>query len=88
VQGRLELREDEIKLIANAILPFSQDAVIIPIDADNITKGGLQKLKKKLKGNSGEIPVFIKIETPIGAAVLSVAPELWVSSTEKIAVEN
>ena len=88
VQGRLELREDEIKLIANAILPFSQDAVIIPIDADNITKGGLQKLKKKLKGNSGEIPVFIKIETPIGAAVLSVAPELWVSSTEKIAMEN
>ena len=40
VQGRLELREDEIKLIANAILPFSQDAVIIPIDADNISKGG------------------------------------------------
>ncbi len=88
VQGRLELREDEVKLIANAILPFSQDAVLIPIDADNITKAGLQKIKKKLKGNSGEIPVFLKVSTPIGAAVLSVSPELWVSDIEKIALEN
>ena len=88
VQGRLELREDEIKLIANAILPFSQDAVIIPIDADNISKGGLQKLKRKLQSNSGGIPVFIRIATPAGAAVLSVAPELWVSNSGKIATEN
>lgn len=88
VQGRLELREDDVKLIANAILPFSQDAVVIPIDADNVTKGGLQKLKRKLRDNSGEIPVFIRIATPIGAAVLSVAPELWVSHTGKTAIEN
>ncbi|HXL04779.1 MAG TPA: DNA polymerase III subunit alpha [Bacillota bacterium] len=88
VQGRLELREDDTKLIANAILPFSQDAVVIPIDADNITKGGLQKLKKKLQDNPGEIPVFIRIATPIGAAILSVAPELWVSHAGKITIEN
>jgi DNA polymerase-3 subunit alpha len=88
VQGRLELREDDAKIIANAILPFSQDAVIIPVDADNITKGGFEKLKRKLQGNSGEIPVFIRIVTPIGAAVISVAPELWVSHNGKIAMEN
>lgn len=88
VQGRLEQRDDEFKLIANTILPFCQDAVIIPVDADNITKGDLQKLKKKLKSNSGEIPVFIKVKTPVGAAILSVAPELWVSDPERIAIEN
>ena len=88
VEGRLELRDDEVKLIANAVLPFSQDAVVIPIDADNINKGGLQKIKRKLQGNSGEIPVFIKIATPMGEAVLSVAPELWVSHAGKIAMEK
>ena len=88
VQGRLEQRDDEFKLIANTILPFCQDAVIIPVDADNITKGDLQMLKKKLKSNSGEIPVCIKGKTPVGAAILSVAPELWVSDPERIAIEN
>ncbi|NLS44853.1 MAG: hypothetical protein GX969_03850 [Firmicutes bacterium] len=77
-----------MKLIANTILPFSRDAVVISVDAGSITKEGFRKLKKRMQGNPGDIPVFIEVQTPDGSAILSVAPELWVSHAGKTAIEN
>ena len=88
VEGRLESGEESLKLIANTILPFSRDAVVISVDAGSITKEGFRKLKKRMQGNPGDIPVFIEVQTPDGSAILSVAPELWVSHAGKTAIEN
>ncbi|NLS44530.1 MAG: DNA polymerase III subunit alpha, partial [Firmicutes bacterium] len=43
VEGRLESGEESLKLIANTILPFSRDAVVISVDAGSITKEGFRK---------------------------------------------
>ncbi|HHY32421.1 MAG TPA: DNA polymerase III subunit alpha [Firmicutes bacterium] len=82
VQGRLDVKEEGPKLLANTVLPFSPDAVVIPVDGEATTKAKLERLKKKLEGagGNGTIPVFLRVTTPVGVAVVSTSPHTWVSA--------
>ncbi len=83
VQGRLDMKEEGVKVLANAVLPFSHDAVVIPIDGEVTTRSGLERLKRKLAGAHGDIPVFLRVTTPVGAALVSTSPQVWVSEDTK-----
>ncbi|MGE5571770.1 MAG: DNA polymerase III subunit alpha [Bacteroidota bacterium] len=117
VQGRLDMKEEGAKVLANTVLPFSHDAVVIPVDGEVTTRSKLERLKKKLAGagtdagagvgvgggagsgagtgsvagtgpasgprSGGDIPVFLRVKTPVGTAVLSTSPQLWLSEHGK-----
>ncbi|MDI7246681.1 MAG: DNA polymerase III subunit alpha [Bacillota bacterium] len=115
VQGRLDMKEEGAKVLANTVLPFSHDTVVIPVDGEVTTRSKLERLKKKLAGagtgagvgggagagsgagadtvagtglasgprSGGDIPVFLRVKTPVGTAILSTSPQLWLSEHGK-----
>ena len=67
IKGRLSLKEEEPKLIANTI--FSIEQVFSLVSAINLNLFGLngdsfEKLKQKLSGHPGDIPVYLHLSTP------------------------
>ncbi|MCR4401440.1 MAG: DNA polymerase III subunit alpha [Firmicutes bacterium] len=86
VHGRLDMKEEGAKILANVVLPFSQEIVVIPLDGETTTRGAMEKLKRKLTsgGRGGDIPVFLRVSTSVGTAVVSTSPQVWVSEGTKV----
>lgn len=88
VQGRLDAKEEGAKIIANAVLPFSQDAVTIPVDGRAATRRSLEAIRKKLGKPAGDVPVFLRVETSAGTAIMSTSPSAWATQDGRLQVSS
>ncbi len=82
VQGRLDAKEEGPKVIANAVLPFAQDSVTISVDGNSASRRTFEGLKRRLGSVAGETPVFLKVKTPAGTAIISTSPSAWVAERD------
>ncbi|MFA4842289.1 MAG: DNA polymerase III subunit alpha [Candidatus Omnitrophota bacterium] len=88
VRGRLNLKEDTPKIVANDLFPIDEAYKLI--SAVNINLSGLREnlfesLKGLLSSSSGRIPIYLHIDTPVRSRVQLVVGEgLYVSPTEKL----
>jgi len=88
VRGILNLKEDTPKIIVNDMVPM--DAVYKMISGININLTGLQEnlfisLKELLLSHSGQIPVYLHLDTPTKSKVQLVVGEgLFVNPSEKL----
>ncbi|MEI6631297.1 MAG: DNA polymerase III subunit alpha [bacterium] len=88
VSGRLNLREDTPKIIANDLFPIEEIYKLIA--SLNINLSGMQEnifasLKEILAGSRGNIPVYLHFSTPAKPKTQLVVGEgLFVSPSEKL----
>ncbi|MBM3245038.1 MAG: DNA polymerase III subunit alpha, partial [Candidatus Omnitrophica bacterium] len=88
IRGILNLKEDTPKIIVNDMVPM--DAVYKMISGININLTGLQEnlfisLKELLLAHSGQIPVYLHLDTPAKSKVQLVVGEgLFVNPSEKL----
>ena len=88
VTGKLEVREESLKIMAQSIAPLKSG--VVTIDMSGIDKKNpemFRRLKKILSDYKGEIPVFLKIETGGKFSLILTPPELWVSLDGKLEEE-
>jgi DNA polymerase-3 subunit alpha len=91
LKGRLSLKEEQPKIIANSILPIEE--VYGLVTAININLSGLREnifetVKDKLANHSGNIPVYLHFHTPQKEKVkVLVGNQLYVSSNEALIKE-
>ncbi|MBL7130413.1 MAG: DNA polymerase III subunit alpha [Candidatus Omnitrophica bacterium] len=91
LRGRLNLKEDQPKIIANTILPIEQ--VFGLVTTININLFGLREnifetVKEKLSSHPGDIPVYLHFNTPQKKKVkILVDNQLYVSSNEMLVKE-
>jgi DNA polymerase-3 subunit alpha len=88
VRGRLNLREDTPKIIANDLFPI--DEIYKLITAVNINLSGIREnlfesLKELLLSSSGKIPIYLHLDTPTKSRIQLVVGEgLYVEPSEKL----
>jgi len=88
VKGRLNLKEDTPKIIANDLFPLEEAYKLIT--AMNINLSGIREnlfisLKELLASSRGKIPIYLHISTPAKPKVqLVVGQELFVEPSEKL----
>jgi DNA polymerase-3 subunit alpha len=88
VKGRLNLREDTPKLIANDMVPIEE--VYKLITAMNINLSGIREnlfesLKDLLISYRGNIPIYLHLDTPTKSRVQLVVDQgLYVTPSEKL----
>ncbi len=91
LRGKLSLKEDQPKILANSILPIEQ--VFSLVTSININLFGLREnifetVKDKLAGHPGTIPVYLHLNTPQKKKVrILVGNQLYVSSNEALIKE-
>jgi DNA polymerase-3 subunit alpha len=70
IRGRLSLREEEPKLIAEEAIPLDEvqdkmtKAISIKVITSGLSKKTLESLKHILSNHKGEIPAYIHFQTP------------------------
>ncbi len=80
ITGRLEVREESLKIMAQSIAPLKSGAVTINMSGiDKKNPEIFRSLKRILLDYRGEIPVFLKIETAGKFSLILTPPELWIS---------
>ena len=88
LRGRLNLKEDAPKIIANDLFPL--DEVYKLISAMNINLSGVREnlfesLKGLLASSRGKVPIYLHIDTPSKSRVQLVVGEgLYVDPSEKL----
>ncbi len=88
VRGRLTLREDTPKIIANDLFPV--DEVYRLITGVNINLSGIREnlfesLKELLTSSRGNVPIYLHLDTPAKSKVqLVVGESLYVMPSEKL----
>jgi len=91
LKGRLDLKEDRPKIIANNILPIEEAYNLVtainiklPTTRENI----LDSVKEKLASHPGQTPVYLQLHTPQKERVkVLVGSQLFVSSNEALIKE-
>jgi len=98
VQGKLNLHDDEPKIIADKIVLLSkvvnrskkeeEKKIIIKITKENENYGKLKELKAYLEQNKGDTPVIIYYES--NKRTIQLSKEYWIKHSKKIKeyVEN
>ena len=91
VLGRLNMREEEVKLVADEIIPLEKvkekftKSVLVKISTLGLEENIMKRLKYVLKKFKGNIPVFIDLMSPEGRKVrVSTEQELMVQPTDKL----
>jgi DNA polymerase-3 subunit alpha len=91
LKGRLDLKEDRPKIIANSILPVEEAynlVTAINIKLPQTRENILESVKEKLSGHPGQIPVYLHFHTPQREKVkVLVGSQLFVSSNETLIKE-
>jgi DNA polymerase-3 subunit alpha len=88
VRGRLNLREDSPKIIVNDLIPVEE--IYKLITALNINLSGAREnlfasLKDLLAASSGNVPIYLHLDTPAKSRVQLVVGEgLYVAPSEKL----
>jgi DNA polymerase-3 subunit alpha len=88
VKGRLNLREDTPKIVANDLLPIEKVYSLITGISINLT--GIREnlfiiLKERLGASKGAIPVYLHLDSPSKSRIqLVVGEELFVEPTENL----
>ncbi|MBM3246341.1 MAG: DNA polymerase III subunit alpha [Candidatus Omnitrophica bacterium] len=91
VRGRLNLREDAPKIIANDLFPM--DEVYKLVTAININLSGIREnlfesLKELLISSRGSVPIYLHLDTPAKSRVQLVVGEgFYVAPSEKLIQE-
>ena len=91
IHGRLNLREEEPKLIAEDMIPLEKvkerftKAVLVKIDTTGADQDQLIKVKVALSRYKGNIPVLVDLISPEGRKIrLAADKELSVSPTDEL----
>ncbi len=88
VKGRLNLKEDTPKIIADDLLLFDDIyrlVVGINIDISGIRENLFDSLKTKLLNSTGKVPIYLHLDTPTRARVqLVVGEEFFVEPNEEL----
>ncbi len=91
VHGRLSLREEEPKIIAEEIIALEKvkekftKAVLIKISTTGLEDRMMKKIKRAIESFKGKTPVFIEFVSPEGRKVrLSTDSELFVHPTKEL----
>jgi DNA polymerase-3 subunit alpha len=88
VKGRLNLREETPKIIANDLVPIEEIYKLITalnINLSGVRENLFESLKELLNSSHGNIPVYIHLDTPAKARVQLVVGEgLFVAPSEKL----
>ena len=88
VSGRLSLKEESPKIIANSILPVEEaykQITKIDINIAGIRENLLHSLKEKLVQNSGQTPVYLHVDIPHRARYqILVGDELYVQPNQSL----
>ncbi len=94
VKGKLNLREDRPKLIANDIIPFDElrkkytQAIIINLSTTGIDEKALTVLKSILESHPGAAPVYLNFKMADGKKVeVSVEERLKVEPSDNLTTE-
>ncbi|MDD5005865.1 MAG: DNA polymerase III subunit alpha [Candidatus Omnitrophica bacterium] len=91
LKGRLDLKEDRPKIIANTILPVEEAynlVTAINIKLPQARESMLESVKEKLASHPGQIPVYLHFHTPQKERVkVLVGSQLFVSSNETLIKE-
>jgi DNA polymerase-3 subunit alpha len=88
LRGRLDLKENSPKIIANDLFPI--DEVYSVISSVNINLSGLREnlfesLKELLLSSPGQAPVYLHLDTPTKSKIqLIVGNEFFVQPSEKL----
>jgi DNA polymerase-3 subunit alpha len=83
VIGRLELRENSIKVIAQSLAPLKDGIVIIKTPSED-GRGELLKLQSTLTHYKGQVPVFLKMGIGEKEALILTTPGSWVLPTDEL----
>lgn len=91
IQGRLNLKEESPKIIANSILPIDQaykQISKIDINIAGVRQNLLESLKERLKGHAGKTPVYLHMDTANRARYqILVSDELYVQPNQELIQE-
>jgi len=94
ISGRLNLREEEPKLIAEEIIPIEQvkekftKSVLIRIPVSTPEANFMPRVKEALKRNKGTIPVLLDLISPEGRKVrMATDKDLYVSACDELIEE-
>ncbi|MDD5565607.1 MAG: DNA polymerase III subunit alpha [Candidatus Omnitrophica bacterium] len=88
VKGRLNLREDTPKIIANEIFPVEEVYKLVTalqINLLGLRESIFESLKELLSGSPGKTPVYLRLDTPNKTNVqLVVGRDLYVDPSERL----
>ncbi|MBD3296462.1 MAG: hypothetical protein GF392_03765, partial [Candidatus Omnitrophica bacterium] len=91
VKGRLSLREEEPKIIAEDIIPLEAvkerftKAVLVKILTTGVDESQLVRVKLLLSKHKGNIPVFLELISPEGRKIrMAVDKEMGVSPSDEL----
>jgi len=88
LRGKLSLKEDKPKIIANSIYPIEQMfgfITSISIDLCGLSNESFEAIKGKLKSYPGSVPVYVSIDTPDRKKVkILVANQLYVTPSDEL----
>ena len=88
IKGRLDLRENTPKIIANDVILFDDIYRLtsgINIDISGIRENLFESLKSRLSNSSGNVPIFLHLDTPSRSRVqLVVGQEFFVNPDETL----
>ena len=88
VTGRVSLRDQEPKIVANSMKNIDQmyDSVTaLNVDLSSVSENKLEELKKKLANFPGSVPVYLNLDTQTKKGVqILVGKDLYVSPSEDL----
>ncbi|PIQ88777.1 MAG: DNA polymerase III subunit alpha [Candidatus Omnitrophica bacterium CG11_big_fil_rev_8_21_14_0_20_42_13] len=88
VKGRVNLREDEPKIMVNSILPLEEaynSINAIHLNLSGVRENVVDTLKDKFRANSGRVPVYLHFETPAKQRIqVLVSEELFVQPRHEL----
>ncbi|MFH1847290.1 MAG: DNA polymerase III subunit alpha [Candidatus Omnitrophota bacterium] len=94
IQGRLSLREEEPKLIAEDIIPLEKvkenftKSVLIRLTTIGLDESMMRRIRRVAEKNKGNTPLFIEFMSPEGRKIrLSAEKELFVNTTDSLIEE-
>ncbi|MDD4956582.1 MAG: DNA polymerase III subunit alpha [Candidatus Omnitrophica bacterium] len=94
VHGRLNLREEEPKIIAEEIIPIDQvkerftKAVLIKLSTAGLGEENMKMIKSTIKRFKGNTPSFIEFLSPEGRKIrLALEEDLYVSTSDEMVEE-
>lgn len=91
LKGRLNLKEDQPKIIADSIMPIENAfslVTAIDIELSGLRENIFETLKEKFNSHPGNIPVYLHLNTPQKKRVkILVGNQLFVSSNEALIKE-
>ncbi|MDD5634339.1 MAG: DNA polymerase III subunit alpha, partial [Candidatus Omnitrophica bacterium] len=91
IRGRLNLREEEPKIIAEEIIPLEQvkekftKSVVIKMSTAGLEQTMMQRVRNTLGKHKGKTPVYVELASPGGRKIrLAIDKELYVSPCDEL----